>query len=396
MNKRIIAIYTGNRAEFGMLFPIIKSISQHPKLEYKLIVSGAHLDKDYGLSKNEISQEGLEIYQEIDLEFGSENEVSVVKSIGEGIIKITEVLVKIKPDIVLVGADRYEGFSAMISSTQLNIPTAHFEGGDVTLGGALDDSLRHAMTKLAHIHFTTNKDSMQRVLNLGEEAHRVFNVGFPGNSKLQANELIPPRDLCEELSLDVNKPLILFTQHSISTQADNSVNQIIPSLEALNELANEHNIQTIITYPNNDAGGNKIILKLKEFSAYCNSNIKIIPHLGHKKYHSLLSLCGHKGLGVCVGNSSSGIKETPIFSCPSVTIGKRQDGRLRAKNVISVDYNKDQIKNAIIKSLFDSNYRKECTNAINPYGDADAGEVISTILSEVSLEYELLNKKITY
>jgi len=393
---RRIAIYTGNRAEFGMLCPIIKSITQHPKLECNLIVSGAHLDESYGLSKSEIEQEGLSIYKEIDLMYGSDDELSIVKSIGEGVIKISEVLAKIKPDIVLVGADRYEGFSAMVASTQLNIPTAHFEGGDVTLGGALDDSLRHAMTKMAHLHFTTNKESMERVLRLGEETNRVFNVGFPGNSSTDFSDIVPANKLAEELGIDINKPLILFTQHSISTQPDRAIEQVLPSLDALNELAAQNDIQVVITYPNNDAGGKKIISRIKEFSAHCNSKISIVPHLGHKRYHSLLNICGNIGSGVCVGNSSSGIKETPIFSCPSITIGTRQDGRLRAENVISVDYDKDQIKNAVIKSLFDSEYREFCKNVINPYGNTDAGLLISDILSKVSLDYRLLNKKITY
>jgi UDP-N-acetylglucosamine 2-epimerase (non-hydrolysing)/GDP/UDP-N,N'-diacetylbacillosamine 2-epimerase (hydrolysing) len=396
MVERRIAIYTGNRAEFGMLCPIIKSISQHPKLECNLIVSGAHLDESYGLSKSEIEQEGLRIYKEIDLKYGSDDELSIVKSIGEGIIKISEALVEMRPDIVLVGADRYEGFSAMVASTQLNIPTAHFEGGDVTLGGALDDSLRHAMTKMAHLHFTTNKESMERVLRLGEEKHRVFNVGFPGNSDTDFDDMISPNKLAEELSIDLKKPLILFTQHSISTQPDSAIEQILPSLEALNELTTEKDIQVIITYPNNDAGGKKIISKIQEFSIHCNSKINVIPHLGHKRYHSLLNICGNIGLGVCVGNSSSGIKETPIFSCPSITIGTRQNGRLRAENVISVDYSKDQIKKAVIKSLFDNEYREFCKNVINPYGNTDAGLLISDILSRVSLDYEILNKKITY
>ena len=159
-----------------------------------------------------------------------------------------------------------------------------------------------------------------------------------------------------------------------------SVNQIIPSLEALNELANEHNIQTIITYPNNDAGGNKIILKLKEFSTYCNSNIKIIPHLGHKKYHSLLRLCGQIGLGVCVGNSSSGIIEVPSFKIGTVNIGNRQKGRVRSGSVIDSELKVDTIKAAIL-SLFDENIRQISQEGLNPY---DAGETSKNIVNKIN------------
>ncbi|MFM7023963.1 MAG: UDP-N-acetylglucosamine 2-epimerase [Flavobacteriales bacterium] len=394
--KRKVAIYTGNRAEFGMLCPIIKAIGRHPGLEYQLIVSGAHLDDSFGLSKKEIEREGVQIAREIKLEYGSESIVSTTKSIGEGIIKLCDVLLELKPDIVLVGADRYESFSAMIAATQLNFPTAHFEGGDVTLGGALDDSLRHAMTKLAHIHLTTNYDSKERVIKLGEEAWRVNDVGFPGIGAMAASDFITPEDICAQLNIDIKKPFILFTQHSISTQPDEATEQIKPSLDALVELSVEKDCQVLITYPNNDAGGQKIIAEIEKRKPSFNKNIQVIPHLGHKRYLGVLNICGQAGTGVCVGNSSSGIKETPIFGSPSIIIGTRQDGRLRAGNVINVGYNKQEIKEAIMKSLFDKQYREHCKNIKNPYGDGNSGELIAEILVKTEINRELLNKKITY
>ncbi|MCX6181195.1 MAG: UDP-N-acetylglucosamine 2-epimerase, partial [Bacteroidetes bacterium] len=329
-------------------------------------------------------------------QFGSKDILSTTKSIGESIIKLSDCFAEVQPDIILVGADRYESFAAMIAATQLNIPTAHFEGGDITQGGALDDSLRHSMTKLAHIHFTTNYDSKDRVLKLGEEDWRVHDVGFPGIDALASSELVDTKKLCLELGIDIKKPLILFTQHSITTEPEQAIEQIKPSLEALNEMALEKDCQILITYPNNDAGGQKIISEIEKFQLTCSKNIQVLPHLGYKRYQGVLNICGIEGTGVCVGNSSSGIKETPIFFCPSIIIGTRQDGRLRAGNVINTGYNKDEIKLALIKSLFDKDFRDHCKKIKNPYGNGNASTQIANILATVEINKKLLNKKITY
>ena len=179
MKKRIIAVFTGNRAEYGLQYPILKAIDEHPNLEYRLLVSGAHLEENFGNTLEEIKNDGFHIDHEIKIESSRDSKVSTPKAIGTGILSISKALKDINPDIMVVYADRFEGFSAVIASTQMNIPTAHIEGGDLTEGGALDDSVRHAMSKLSHIHFTTNQQSSNRLLGMGEEGWRVHTVGFP-------------------------------------------------------------------------------------------------------------------------------------------------------------------------------------------------------------------------
>ena len=176
--KKKIAIFTGNRAEYGLQYPIIKAVSRHKDLDYQLIVSGAHLDNNFGKTINEIKSDGFKVSVEVNIEMDAKNLISNVRAIGNGILSISKALYKLKPDIFVVYADRFEGF-AVISSTQMNIPTAHVEGGDITEGGALDDSVRHSMSKLSHLHFTTNEEAKKRLILMGEESWRVHNVGFP-------------------------------------------------------------------------------------------------------------------------------------------------------------------------------------------------------------------------
>ena len=283
---RKIAIFTGNRAEYGLQFPILRAVKKHPDLEHKLLVSGAHLDKNFGKTLQEIRSDGFEIDAEIKIEMDAKTLFATAQAIGSGILEISKVLAKMKPDIMVVYADRFEGLAAVIASSQMNIPTAHIEGGDITEGGALDDSVRHAMTKLSHIHFTTNQEASNRILGLGEEEWRVHTVGFPAIDLISENNFATKDEIVSELDLDLNKPIILFTQHSVTTEFDQSVDQINPCLEGLARLSNE-DIQIIITYPNNDAGGKQIIQRINEFSESSNSNIQVHRSLGRYLYHGI-------------------------------------------------------------------------------------------------------------
>jgi UDP-N-acetylglucosamine 2-epimerase (non-hydrolysing)/GDP/UDP-N,N'-diacetylbacillosamine 2-epimerase (hydrolysing) len=168
MSKRKIAIFTGNRAEYGLQYPIIKAIDQHPNLEYRLLVSGAHLDSNFGRTLSEIQEDGFRVDAEVKIEMDSDSRIATAQAIGSGVLAVSRVLNELRPDVMVIYADRFEGFAAVIAATQMNIPTAHIEGGDLTEGGALDDSVRHAMTKLAHIHFTTNQQATNRILAMGE------------------------------------------------------------------------------------------------------------------------------------------------------------------------------------------------------------------------------------
>tara|TARA_B100000242_G_scaffold294391_1_gene277088 strand:+ start:2657 stop:3874 length:1218 start_codon:yes stop_codon:yes gene_type:complete len=394
MKKRKIAVFTGNRAEYGLQFPVLRAIDKHPDLTYRLIVSGAHLDTNFGRTLREIEEDGFRIDKEIKIETDSETLFSSAQAIGSGIKEISKALEEISPDIMVVYADRFEGFSAVVASTQMNIPTAHIEGGDLTEGGALDDSIRHAMTKLSHIHFTTNKQATNRILGMGEEPWRVHTVGFPAIDLILENNYAFPSELKERLNIDLNKPIIIFTQHSVTTQFDKAKNQILPSLEVLKELADK-NFQIIITYPNNDAGGKQIIKSINNFFKKDISNIQIHISLGRYLYHGLLALAKlENSKVVCVGNSSSGIKETPAFSCPTVNIGSRQKGRLRGENVIDVPYEKSKIIEAINLSLTDS-FKKKCQSTTNPYWISEAGPKIADILSKTKINQKLITKQMT-
>lgn len=394
-NKRKIAVFTGNRAEYGLQYPILKAIDAHPGLEYFLLVSGAHLQEDFGYTLEEIEKDGFKAYAEVKLKMEKDTLFSTAQAIGSGILSLSRILDKIRPDFLVVYADRFEGFSAVITATQMNIPTAHIEGGDITEGGALDDSVRHAMTKLSHLHFTTNEQAAERVRLLGEEPWRVFNVGFPAIDLIVAGHFAKPSELQETYGLTPDRPVILFTQHSVTTEFERAAEQVRPSLEAIRILAKE-GCQVIVTYPNNDAGGRRIIKEIEKLNQERLDNLQIYQSLGRYNYHGVLNICGRIGRGVCVGNSSSGIKETPALGCPVVNIGSRQKGRLRADNVIDVDYDRDEIIRAVRKALNDEAFRRQCRNSKNPYGAGNAGEQIADVLATIDINLDLLQKRMTY
>lgn len=395
MNKRIIGVFTGNRAEYGLQYPVLKAIDAHPDLDYRLIVSGAHLDSNFGQTLAEIKADGFRVDEEVKIEMDAGSLVANVQAIGSGILAIGEALERIKPDIMVVYADRFEGLAAVVASTQMNVPTAHIEGGDLTEGGALDDSVRHAMTKLSHLHFTTNQQASNRILAMGEESWRVHTVGFPAIDMISEGNYATPDEICERLGLDLSKPIILFTQHSVTTEFDAAAEQLAPSLSALKELADD-GAQVIATYPNNDAGGKLIIEKLVDLDNQNINGIQVHRSLGRYLYHGVLALAKDTTRKVaCVGNSSSGIKETAVFGCPTVNIGSRQLGRLRGKNVIDADYDARDIVNAVQRCLNDDEFRHICETTDNPYYLGDAGKKIADVLSSVPIEQTLIRKQMT-
>lgn len=392
MKKRKVAVFTGNRAEYGLQFPILKAIKEHPSLEYQLLVSGAHLDKSFGNTLEEIQNDGFEIHAEITIDMSGDSNVATATAIGSGILSITQALNKLKPDMLVVYADRFEGFAAVIAASQMNIPTVHIEGGDITEGGALDDSVRHAMTKLSHLHFTTNAQATNRVLAMGEESWRVHTVGLPAIEEIENGFFATEDEVCSKLNLDLEKPVVLFTQHSVTIEFDQASNQVIPSLTVLKKLAQE-GYQVIITYPNNDAGGKFIIEEISKLKEEQIPNLQVHSSLGRHLYHGVLALAkNRKNKVVCVGNSSSGMKETPVFGCPTVNIGSRQAGRLRGDNVLDVAYETQAIQNAIKRCALDSSFRKQCFDTNNPYYLGDAGKKIVDVISTAELGQKMIRK----
>ena len=390
--NRRIAIYTGNRAEYGLQYPIIKAVAEHPDLDYFLLVSGAHLDEAFGRTKNEIEKDGFQVHAEVPLEMGDDL-YGTAHAIGTGILGTSAVLRDLAPDVLVVYADRFEGFAALVAGTQMGIPTAHIEGGDITEGGALDDSVRHAMTKLAHLHFTTNEEAAERVRRLGEEPWRVHNVGFPALDLIKEDNYAGPEVVRERLGLETGRPVVVFTQHSVATEFEQAVDQVRPSLEAMRRLAGE-GYQIILTYPNNDAGGKRIIQELDSQRGL--DGIQVHSSLGRWLYHGVLNLCGRDGPGACVGNSSSGIKETPVFGCPFVNVGSRQAGRLRGGNVLDAAYDAQDIYQKVRKACEDKAFRLHCAEAENPYYAGGAGPRIAQVLADTPLDARLVQKKMTY
>jgi len=395
MTKRKVAVFTGNRAEYGLQYPILKAIDEHPDLEYQLLVSGAHLDNNFGRTLDEIRSDGFHIDAEVKIDMDVDSQIATAQAIGSGVLSISKVLDEIKPDIMVVYADRFEGFAAVIASTQMNIPTAHIEGGDLTEGGALDDSVRHAMSKLSHIHFTTNQQATNRILGMGEEPWRVHTVGFPAIDLISEGSYASEDEIIEKLKLDLKKPVVLFTQHSVTTEFENASDQLSPSVTAMRELAAQ-GVQIVMTYPNNDAGGRAIISRLNELQKESVPGIQVHRSLGRYLYHGVLALAKNPEFKVvCVGNSSSGIKETPVFGCPTVNIGTRQQGRLRGENVIDASYNAESIINLVNSCLYDDAFRKTCRETSNPYYLGDAGKKIASVLAEVTINQDLLRKEMT-
>ncbi len=395
MSKRTIAIFTGNRAEYGLQYPILRAIDRHPDLDYRLLVSGAHLDAFFGRTLDEIRSDGFRIDAEVKIEMDAESLFGTAQAIGSGILEISKALADLKPDMMVVYADRFEGLAAVVAATQMNIPTAHIEGGDLTEGGALDDSVRHAMTKLSHLHFTTNQQASNRILAMGEEAWRVHTVGFPAIDLISEGRYAKPDEVASRLGLDLGRPVVLFTQHSVTTEFDLAVAQLEPSLDAIEQLA-ATGIQVVLTYPNNDAGGRQIIERLEAFRARGVSNTQVHRSLGRHLYHGVLALAEDAARRVaCVGNSSSGLKETPAFHCPTVNIGSRQEGRLRGDNVLDADYDTGKIADSVRCCLYDEAFRSICRRAENPYWLGDAGPKIAHVLATVPMGQNLIRKRMT-
>ena len=392
-----ICIFSGNRAEYGLLSPIIKNLNESKKIKVFFIVSGSHVDKKFGETINEIKKDKIKIYQTIKLFNSSRNRDKsdyTPKNISEIVEKYSTCLRRIKPDYNLVYADRFESFGAIIASSQMNIPTIHIEGGDKTEGGTLDDSVRHAMTKISHIHITTNDNAKKRIIKLGEEKWRVKNFGYSAMDYVKLKNYAKKSEIEDKLKIKITKPIVLFTQHPIPMENEsiqNNFEKILHSIKKLSKL----NIQIIITYPNSDYGGKKIIEKINRLKGI--KNIKIVSSLGRYLYHGVLALNNKKIKVVCAGNSSSGIKETAIFKCPVVNIGPRQNGRFRSSNVFDVKYDDKQIYETIFKCINDEKVYKKCLKTKNLYGGGSTGKKIKKFIENLKIsKKKILIKKITY
>lgn len=379
-----IAFVTGTRADYGLMRSTIEAINSHPTLELCLIVTGTHLSYQFGYTINDIRNDDFLIASEVDVLLSGDSKESMATSTGLAIIKLSESIEMIKPDIVLIEGDRWEAFSAAVSAAFLNIPIAHVSGGDITDGGCIDESIRHAITKFAHIHFPGTHQSAERILKMGEEAFRVYEVGDPGNDLVKFKP-IKPQILENRFNIKLNEPILLVVQHPVTSEAKHAAEQMHETMEAIVELG----LQTIVIYPNADAGGKSMIETIKEYST--RLNVKILKSLVRDEYLSLMAVSN-----VIVGNSSSGIVESSFFKIPVVNIGTRQQGRERSTNVIDVGYDRRGIISAVEKALFDEDFKNRVKTCSNPYESENTGIKIAEILSRIDINNKLLNKKLSY
>ena len=380
---RKIAVFSGSRAEYGLLVPVLRAIDGDPELALQLISGGTHLS----------DEAEFPVAAHVPITRADETPASTPRAIGQGVLDLVAAYEALQPDAVLIYGDRFEAFAAMIAATQMGLPTGHIEGGDLTQGGTLDDVVRHAMSKLAHLHFATNGDAADRLRQMGEEAWRIHTVGFPPIDLIRAGDFAPADEVVAALGIDPARPVILFTQHPISTTPEAAGQEITVCIDALEHARTALGAQIVLTHPNGDVGSDAIIAALTGF-AEKHDDVVLRPSLGRRLYHGLLAVCG-AGNGVCVGNSSSGLKETPAFDCPAVDIGPRQTGRLRGVNVAHVPVEPEAIFAAIRRGITDAEFRAQIRAAENPYGQGDAGSRIAQVLREIDLEDPALLPKQT-
>lgn len=378
-----IAVIASSRATWGYEKKVAELIEASPNLKLQLIVTGSHLLKEYGYTIDEIRKSGLPIASEVEMMVGGDSPSAWVKSIGVEIQSLAQVYSSLKPDLLLISGDRAEMFAAAVAAAYMNIPVAHVQAGDVS--GHIDGSIRHAITKIAHIHFPSCEDSAQRVKRLGEEEWRIFNVGAPQLDEIVHGKIITKSQLEKDLKIDLSLPTILVIQHAVLVEKDQAYDQMKETMLALNEL----NYQTLLVYPNIDSGGSEIIRAMDDFKS--NKNFHYYRNLDRDVYINLL-----RNIHVLLGNSSSGILEAPSFKLPAVNVGDRQRGRMRAKNVIDVECSKTEIIKGVKKALHDPQYRQELSKVENPYGDGNSSEKIVKILTDLKLSTDVLDKKITY
>ncbi|MEZ9057318.1 UDP-N-acetylglucosamine 2-epimerase [Vibrio pelagius] len=365
-----VAVFTGTRAEYGLLFWLLKDIQSDPDLELQLLVSGMHLSPEFGETYQQIEKDGFKIDEKIEILLSSDSAVGTAKSMGLGVLGFSDALARLQPDVLVILGDRFEALAAAQTAMIMRIPIVHLHGGEIT-EGAYDDAIRHAITKLSYLHGTSTDEYRQRVIQLGEAPERVQNVGAIGLDHLKRADFMSVAELAESLNFSLTKPFFLVTYHPVTLGDEAPEASFQALLDAL-EAFPEH--QVILTYPNADDGGRRIIPMLEAYAASQPERVLAIPSLGQVRYLSAV-----KHATAVIGNSSSGIIEVPAFDVPTVDIGARQKGRLAAKSVLHCEANQADIERAI-QSAVARDY-KEPTEAIaNPYGQGNtSGKVIEMI-----------------
>jgi len=375
---RSILVLTGTRAEYGLLKSSMKAVQDHDQLSLSVVATGMHLSPKYGLTVEDIREDGFTVDREVLMQLDGDTGAAMAKSLGIGTMGLAEAFVDLDPDIVLLLGDRDEALAGALAAAHMNIPVAHIHGGDAMEGAVIDDSIRHAITKFAHIHFPASEKSAERIRKLGEEEWRITVSGAPGLDDVLAGEYDDAETVVDRYDMDLDKYLLLLVQHPVTTQSEYAGQQMASTLDAIEAIGE----QTVIIYPNSDAGGDQIIEEI--VSRSFDDSVKTFQSLPRREYLGLMAA------------SSSGIVEAPSFNLPVVDIGLRQTGRERAENTISVPHQTDSIRDAIERCLHDETVRSRAERCQNPYDYGGSGVRICEKLAKIDLTDQIIQKKLTY
>ncbi|MGC2729189.1 MAG: UDP-N-acetylglucosamine 2-epimerase [Candidatus Sulfotelmatobacter sp.] len=378
--KRTIAVITTSRADYSHLYWPLRELAGHPDVALELVVMGSHLSPEFGLSAHEIQKDGFAIAASVETLLSSDTDVGMAKSIGIAVLSLADVLGRIRPDILLLIADRYEILAPASVALALRIPIAHIEGGEIS-EGAIDNAVRNAVTKMSHVHFVSTEKARARIISMGEEPWRVHLAGAPSLDHLKRSKLCTRSELETQLKLDLSKPTMIVAYHPVTIARETTY-----EASALFAALSERSEQVLFCYPNADAGSRSLIEQSRRFLE-AGANGRIFVNLSAVVYWSLLA-----NVDLLVGNSSSGIMETPSLALPTVNVGLRQGGRERAKNVLDAKADKQSILEKIEKARSNS-FKSSLEGMTNPYGDGHAAERIVEILTSVPLDGDLLWKR---
>lgn len=380
--KRKIAVFTGTRAEYGLLFWLMHDLQASDDFDLQVLVSGSHLSPEFGLTYKEIEQQGFSVSRKVEILLSSDTPVGVLKGLGLGLIGFADALEDMSTDALIILGDRFEALAAAQAAMLLGIPILHIHGGEITQG-AYDDAIRHAITKLSYLHCTATDKYRDRVIQLGENPDRVFNFGAIGLDHLKRSQLISREELSADLNFDLSEKYLLVTYHPATFASEDpeiSFNAIISALEDYSEF------KIIFTYPNADEGGRKIISIIEGYVAANSERAIAIKSMGQIRYLSAL-----KYASAVLGNSSSAIIEAPSFYLPSINIGERQKGRIYASSVLHCAADAKSIS----KTLMESQKKEHldlCSNVVNPYGEGNVSNRLVRLLKSVDLK----SRKIFY
>jgi UDP-hydrolysing UDP-N-acetyl-D-glucosamine 2-epimerase len=379
---RRIGVVTVSRSDYGHLRPVLEAIRRAPDLELLVFAAGMHLAPEFGLTVRDIEADGLPIAARIEMLGGADTPEAVASATGRGVAGFGAAFARQRPDLLVVLGDRFEMLAAAVAALPFALPVAHIHGGEVS-EGAMDNQIRHAITKLAHLHFASAESHARRIAGMGEEPWRIHTVGAPGLDRLATTELLSRSALARELGLPEAGPWLLVTFHPVTLEYRDTgvhIDELLAALEKTDGFL-------LLTYPNADTSGRLIMERIEDFAARHPGRCRVAKSLGERIY---LSLLRHADL--MVGNSSSGLIEAPSFGLPVVNVGARQRGRLRGVNVMDVEPSREDILRGI-ESAQAPAFRARARAAVNPYGDGRAAPRIVEVLRAVSLDARLVQKR---